>query len=67
MTDQVAILEAFALLRKQCDPRGHALLKALEDVCLTESAALERVMDAIANPAPVSNVVSMIDRYSVKA
>ena len=65
MTDQVAILEAFALLRKQCDPRGHDLLEALENLVLTEAASLNRI-EEVMEPLR-TNVVSMIDRYSVKA
>jgi len=41
MTRTEQIAEAFELLRSQCDPRGHALLNALENLCLVESYALE--------------------------
>ena len=64
MIDQVAILEAFALLRKQCDPRGHDLLETLESLMLTEVASLNRIEEVMGTLR--SNVVSMIDRYSVR-
>lgn len=57
------IADAFDLLRTQCDPRGHALLEAMENLWLVESAALDCILDI---PEPPSNVVSMIDGYSMK-
>lgn len=64
MTRTESINHAFDLLRKQCDPRGHDLLQALENLLVVENMALDAVIEALGEPK--SNVVSLIDRYSVK-
>jgi hypothetical protein len=67
MSDQLAIAEGFRLLRERCDPRGHDLLRALENLCLCESIALDAVVKAVREPdEPSNNVVEMIDHYSRK-
>ena len=68
MSDRLALAEAFRLLREQCDPRGHDLLRALENLCIWESIALDEVLESmqgLGSKAP-SNVVEMNDYYSRK-
>ena len=67
MSDRLALAEAFRLLREQCDPRGHDLLRALENLCIWESIALDEVLESMQGlgKAP-SNVVEMNDHYSRK-
>ena len=66
MSRQNEITEAFQLLRDLCDPRGHDLLLTLENLCIVETLALDAVLEVTSQLRP-SNVVSLIDRYSVKA
>jgi len=58
------ITEAFELLRKTCDPRGHAVLRALENLCIVEHVALEGLIAATKSP---DAIVTRIDNYSKKA
>jgi hypothetical protein len=58
------ISQGFNLLRGLCDPRGHDLIDALQDLCILENMALETVLDESRSLS--SNVVSMIGRYSEK-
>ena len=67
---QQQIHEAFALLRETCDPRGHALLDALESLCIVESTAIDGILNISRELVAIeecSNVIPLIDRYSVKA
>jgi len=70
MTKTEQIAQGFALLREQCDPRGHDLLLALENLCLVESIAIDMLAVGQATPSPeadaLSNVVFLTDRYSMK-
>ena len=66
------ITRGFELLRTQCDPRGHDLIDALEDLCLVQNMAngmtqkaLETVLDDLRSPEP-SNVIPLINAYTVK-
>ena len=67
---ETQIRDAFSLLRETCDPRGHSLLTALENLCIVESVAIDGILNISRELREIeerSNVVSLIDRYSVKA
>ena len=67
MTRAIDVMEAFALLREMCDPRGHNLLTALENLCIVDSVALDGILQAtelLLTPPP--GVVSRIEDYSVR-
>lgn len=64
MSRKNEIVAGFDVLREFCDPRGHGVLDALEQLCIVEAAALDAVLEAAA-PEP-SNVVRMIEHYSRK-
>jgi len=70
MTKTEQIAQGFALLREQCDPRGHDLLLALENLCLVESIAVDMLAAgkavAPSGEQELSNVVFLTDRYSMK-
>ena len=62
------IREAFVLLHETCDPRGHELLAALENLLITETRILDNVIQATrewrgSKTLPTTNVVPM---HSVK-
>lgn len=64
MTRTESIIQAFDLLRSQCDPRGHALLEALQDLLIVENMALDVVLEAMSEDR--SNVIPLVRDYSVK-
>jgi len=66
MTKTEQIAQGFALLREQCDPRGHDLLLALENLCLVESIAIDMLAAAPTEAEKPTNVVFLTDRYSMK-
>jgi hypothetical protein len=40
------IRDAFVLLHETCDPRGHELLAALENLLITETRILDNIVQA---------------------
>jgi hypothetical protein len=67
MTNTQQIAQGFELLKTQCDPRGHALLDALQSLCIVEAMALDSVLVAMSPEAETSNVIPLVRDYSVKA
>lgn len=64
------IMNGFDALRKVCDPRGYALLDALERLCVFETRSLDSILvelDHLERHVPSTNVVPLIRDYSVKA
>jgi len=65
------IHEAFVLLRDICDPRGHQLLTALENLLVSETRILDDVVQVTREweitQRPSANVVPLLRDYSVKA
>ena len=61
------IHEAFDLLRDLCDPRGHALLKALEQLCIMEALSLDAVLEQLQEVSQSSNVIPLLRDYSARA
>lgn len=62
------IHEAFCTLRQMCDPRGHDILDALENLCVSESVTLDEVIRTATHlKIQATNVIPLIRDYSVKA
>jgi hypothetical protein len=67
MTNTQQIAQGFDLLRTQCDPRGHALLDALQSLCIVEAMALDSALGAMGETPVETNVIPLVRDYSVKA
>ena len=65
MTHAEQLVEGFAALKNQCDPRGHALLDALQNLCIVEAVALDSVLSAM-RPDDVTDVIPLLRDYSMK-